>query len=91
MKISGVHEHAEYYPMLSDEQLDELAADIRENGQRQTCVYRNGALTGVTVHRTNIRVLEFFDFFSTGSFSRKSGFNSWTGREAMGTTPSPCF
>lgn len=34
MKITGVHEHAEYYPMLSEEQLDELAADIKENGQR---------------------------------------------------------
>lgn len=34
MKITSVHEHAEYYPMLSEEQLDELAADIQENGQR---------------------------------------------------------
>lgn len=34
MKITGVHEHAEYYPMLSEEQLEELAADIKENGQR---------------------------------------------------------
>lgn len=34
MKITSVHEHAEYYPMLSEEQLVELAADIQENGQR---------------------------------------------------------
>lgn len=34
MKITSVHEHAEYYPMLSEEQLDELAANIRENGQQ---------------------------------------------------------
>ena len=34
MKITGVHEHAENYPMLSEEQLEELAADIKENGQR---------------------------------------------------------
>lgn len=34
MKIASVHEHAEYYPMLSDEQLEELADDIRKNGQR---------------------------------------------------------
>lgn len=35
MNITGISPHAEFYPLLSDEALQELAADIAENGQRQ--------------------------------------------------------
>lgn len=35
MKITSISPHAEFYPLLSDEALQELAADIAENGQRQ--------------------------------------------------------
>lgn len=32
--INGIHEHAECYPLLADDDLAALAEDIRENGQR---------------------------------------------------------
>lgn len=35
MNITRISPHAEFYPLLSDEALQELAADIAENGQRQ--------------------------------------------------------
>lgn len=33
MKITGVNKHADFYPLLSDEELNVLIEDIRENGQ----------------------------------------------------------
>lgn len=44
-QINGVSEHANFYPMLGEEALAELAADIQANGQRDPItVNRDGVL-----------------------------------------------
>ena len=44
-QINGVSEHADFYPMLGEEALAELAADIQANGQRNPImVNKDGVL-----------------------------------------------
>ena len=94
MKISSVHEHAEYYPMLSDEQLDELAADIRENGQRDPItVTPDGVLVDgrnrlEACRRAGVEpVVEVWDGDDVGAFvrSRNERRHQSTGSRAMST------
>ncbi len=44
MRTPKIHPAANEFPMLSRERLQELAEDIRENGQREPCVMWNGYL-----------------------------------------------
>lgn len=94
MKITGVHEHAEYYPMLSEEQLEELAADIKENGQRDPItvtsdgILIDGRNRWEACKRLGIDpVIEIEDPKDVGSFvrSRNERRHQSTGSRAMST------
>ena len=94
MKITGVHEHAEYYPMLSEEQLEELAADIKENGQRDPItvtsdgILIDGRNRWEACKRLGIEpAIEIEDPKDVGSFvrSRNERRHQPTGSRAMST------
>lgn len=94
MKITSVHEHAEYYPMLSEEQLDELAADIQENGQRDPItvtsdgILIDGRNRWEACKRIGVEPkIEVLDVEDVGAFvrSRNERRHQSTGSRAMST------
>ena len=94
MKITSVHEHAEYYPMLSEEQLDELAADIQENGQRDPItvtsdgILIDGRNRWEACKRIGVEPkVEILDVEDVGAFvrSRNERRHQSTGSRAMST------
>lgn len=94
MKITSVHEHAEYYPMLSEEQLVELAADIQENGQRDPItvtsdgILIDGRNRWEACKRIGIEPkVEVLDVEDVGAFvrSRNERRHQSTGSRAMST------
>lgn len=94
IQISGVSKHANFYPMLSEEALAELAADIKENGQRSPItVTKEGVLLD---GRNRIKACEIagvepeftvYDGDDEGAFVRSSNErrHQSTGSRAMST------
>lgn len=94
MKINGVSEHANFYPMLNEEALAELAADIEANGQRDPImVNKDGVLLDgrnrlAACERLGIDpLIEFYKGDDEGAFVRSSNERRHqpTGSRAMST------